>query len=84
MRVILAAVLVCAMSAAAAAKAPLCQHVETGEMVQCWNAAKIDTALAILAKRSIRVDLDYVVSIEMNRGKFRDAKALAYWIQRSG
>lgn len=72
------------MSPGAMAQVPDCQRVATGAMVPCWDVIKIEKARAILAKRGIRVGHDYVVSIEMNRGKFRDAKALAHWIEWGG
>lgn len=43
-----------------------------------WSEKKIETAYKILQGR---YDRDYIISIEMNRGKFKDAKALADWIR---
>ena len=68
------------LATAASQAAPLCDRVGTGRMVPCWSDAKIDAAVTILQRRGEPRDRDYVISIEMNRGKFASARALADWI----
>ncbi len=61
----------------ASAQVPYCLRVDTGEMVPCYSAEKVDAALAIARRYGSHADRDFVISIEMNRGIFPDAKALA-------
>lgn len=62
------------------AEVPTCLRVYTGEKVPCYSQTKIDEAQAILKRRGKFVDKDYIISIEMNRGTFDSARALADWI----
>ena len=59
-------------------KVPLCRRIATGEMVPCYSSQKIDEAQRILGSK---YDRDFIISIEINRGKFKNAKALADWIR---
>ena len=67
-----------------ASAAPLCLHMSTGAMVQCWDDAKIDAALAIIRRRGGDADRDFIISIEVNRGKFATARELARYILGEG
>ena len=64
------------------AQVPQCVRVATGQMVDCYEPAKIKEAYQTLKRRGIRTSHGYIISIEMNRGKFESAKALADWIER--
>jgi len=81
---VLAAFVILMIAGGAAHAAPLCLRMETGAMVPCYSDAKIDAAQKILRGRGQRVDRDFIVSVEINEGKFRDAKALADWISWGG
>ena len=83
MKAILSAIIMC-LSIGAANAAPLCLRVETGVMVPCYSDAKINAAQSILRRRGEHVDRDFIISIEVNEGKFRNAKALADWISWGG
>ncbi len=69
--------LIIAVFATTANAAPLCQRVDTGEMVPCYSDVKIDAAMAIIKRRGGVPDRDFVISIEMNRGEFVNARELA-------
>lgn len=55
---------------------PLCMG-QSG-LVPCWSAEKIEQSYHLLHGK---YDRGYIASIEMNRGKFSSAKALADWIR---
>ena len=63
------------------AQVPQCVRVATGQTVDCYEPAKIEEAYQTLKRRGIRTSHGYIISIEMNRGKFESAKALADWIE---
>ena len=74
--------LIAALISPAHAEVPKCVRVSTGQLVPCFSQEKIDAAYHTLRNRGIKASKDYIVSIEMNRGKFESAKALADWIER--
>ncbi len=78
------ALIILMIAGGAAHAAPLCVRMETLAMVPCYSDGKIDAAQKILRRRGHRVDRDFIVSVEVNEGKFRDAKALADWITWGG
>lgn len=74
--------LIAALISPAHAQVPQCVNVTTNQRVDCYSQEKIDAAYLTLRNRGIKASKDYIVSIEMNRGKFVSAKALADWIER--
>lgn len=77
MKFIVAVAIIAGISAAHA-ETPLCKRVEDNSLVPCYSADKVVRAVELMKRRGVRVD--YVVSIEMNRGAFPNANALADYI----